>query len=111
MLKNLTLGKIFYSYNDQQLYVSHTLLFKLTNGLIPSFFQIHINDKKSRSPKNCVCTQFKRILKYHMKGFYLISREQNELNQAKELVKIIFDQENNHCKFCNKYNFTKVITL
>jgi len=46
-----------------------------------------------------------------MKGFYLISREQIELNQAKELVKIIFDQENNHCKFCNKYNFTKVITL
>jgi hypothetical protein len=60
---------------------------------------------------NCVCKRFKRTLKYFMKGFYDLKKENHELNQArlvfKDLVKpttfLTPNRTLGKCKFCDNY--------
>jgi hypothetical protein len=67
----------------------------------PSFFNIELLHNETFNNKHCICKQFKRILKYFMKGFYEPKNEQAELKKAKQLEAIIFNMHNNTCNYCS----------
>ncbi len=68
---------------------------------VPTFFEIDLN--KINYLNRCICTQFKRTMKYLMKGFYYNEEKLNsEIKLAKELEPKILNLEKKTCNFCSK---------
>ena len=95
-------GKIFYSFDDNQLYAHHSLILSNCETKLPSFFDIDhkpkptsneeenlddtaSSDSSTRPFETCVCARFKRTLKYMMKGFCKEENVANELQRARKI--------------------------
>jgi hypothetical protein len=113
---DLFLGKIYYSYSEDQLY-AHVSFFVGSKSIVfPSFFTINLElvremvqtkvkikqDRHNRS--RCVfCSQFIRILKYNMKGFFDPNSLIKEFKQSESIFAILFEKKNYgyDCKLCS----------
>jgi hypothetical protein len=107
----LIIGKIFYSYTEDKFYVHPSFIFSKTdNNKMPSFFNIDLNLEQKR--ENCLCKQFKRTLKYCMKGF-IVNCElvQEEINHAKFIETKIINKKTMSCKICYEQIFKHIKTL
>ena len=72
----------------------------------PTFFEIDLN--KPNYSNKCICTKFKRTMKYLMKGFYKNDEQLiSEIKLAKELEPKILNFEKKTCNFCSKPFFFK----
>jgi len=92
--------KMSYSYDDNELYVHNSLIFKHVSMNKPSFFNI---SQIVRVKGYCICIRFKRALKYFMKGFYDEDTLSSELKRAHEIENIF--RKENFCKFCENHLF------
>ena len=103
----IDLGKIFYSYDHNEIYVHRSLIFSISNINMPSFFNIKLDQLDMKYNSNCVCIIFKRNLKYFMKGFNNndIHNDYNEIKRAKQIEKEIIDAKTFQCKYCFKSMF------
>ncbi len=95
---------MYYCYDSNAIYVHHSLIFKEVFTYQPSFHDIG-SDYSAQYFYRCICFQFKRILKYYMKGFYNILNEEDELEQAKLSQRQIMDLVSGRCKLCNEIIF------
>ena len=105
-------GKIFYSYTDDTFYVHPSFIFSTTDfNKMPSFFNIDLNFKQNYK-KYCLCKQFKRTLKYFMKGFIVNSNLlHREIIHAKLLETKIINKKDMSCKICYQQIFKHIKIL
>jgi hypothetical protein len=107
---------MFYSYDENQLYVHNSLIFKYCSMKIPSFFDIDMNftaenllekNEFGRKKYDCVADQFMRILGYKMKGFYDSSVIDKELERGRQIVEkyIAKVDRGSECNLCENHSW------
>ncbi len=79
----------------------HSLIFKSVQNKGPSFYEIDI--KNPIHLNKCICSKFKRTMKYLMKGFYYQEEQLiSGIQKAKELEPKIINPKQKTCNFCSK---------
>lgn len=102
------LGKIFYCFNNHEIYchpdliLSHSICQKPDFESIINKTAIQFYDCFASASFYCLCFKFKRCLKFLLKGFFNSENDLiSQLNEAnKALIQILEKNDSNKCKLC-----------
>ena len=90
-----TIGKIYYSYTDNQLYAHRSLFINSIPSALPCFFTMNLEfliamlKSGKKTTDRCFCLEFMRILKYKMKGFFETISLEKEINRSKNIESLL----------------------